>query len=287
MSGPTINELADKLGSLDAAVQPHWNPVEARLILVLADLWDHGDREVEWVCVHDLLKVECDNATVLSRARELIVEYEFLRETGESHKVANRPWFEIGGKVVEEADRIRKLVNSARVQLADAKPPNEPDADPDAVPVGACPPVSVTARSETPNEPSAEVATEVGKEQGQSDDSKPPHEPDAAAISGAGDDTDAVPVGAGEGLSEPASVKNRVLSDVQRRIMDALDGRAMTADELVAHLEIGRQTVFGRKKNEAGHNVGGITELMSEGGVENSRSIGGYYRPDRPPKPKK
>jgi hypothetical protein len=75
-------------------------------------------------------------------------------------------------------------------------------------------------------------------------------------------------------------------SDVQREILDALaDGNAMTADALEKTLNLGRHTLFGRKKD--GVSVGGLNELVRIGWLANGRKhrlkIVGYFRPDKRP----
>jgi hypothetical protein len=69
-----------------------------------------------------------------------------------------------------------------------------------------------------------------------------------------------------------------VLSNLQRRILKELEGRAMTADDLQHGLNVGRNTLFGR--NGSG---GALNELMQLGLVTNDRKVGGYFRPDARP----
>ena len=71
-----------------------------------------------------------------------------------------------------------------------------------------------------------------------------------------------------------------VPSKLQRRILEVLDGVASTADKLEGALDVSRSTLYGNKKTKKG----GLTELMELGKVANDRGIGGYYRPDSPPK---
>jgi hypothetical protein len=65
-----------------------------------------------------------------------------------------------------------------------------------------------------------------------------------------------------------------VYTDLQRRILTALAGRAMTADDLKDVLGCDRGTLF---------KPGGINELRDRGEVVNDRKVGGYFRPDCPP----
>jgi hypothetical protein len=59
----------------------------------------------------------------------------------------------------------------------------------------------------------------------------------------------------------------------QQRILDALEARAMTADDLVAELDTDRKRLY----------RDGLDELKAKGKVVNNRRAGGYYRPDSPP----
>ncbi len=61
----------------------------------------------------------------------------------------------------------------------------------------------------------------------------------------------------------------------QRAILSALDGCALTADELENATDFARSTIF--------HKTRGIGELQERRLVLNDRKIGGYYRPDTPP----
>ena len=74
------------------------------------------------------------------------------------------------------------------------------------------------------------------------------------------------------------------LCELQQDILNALDGQAMTADELEHATATGRQRLFGLKKDKA---HGGLHELVALGLIVNGRNDGsgirGYYRPDRPP----
>ena len=62
-------------------------------------------------------------------------------------------------------------------------------------------------------------------------------------------------------------------SAFQRRILDALKGVALTGEELMAKLNVGKNWLYD----------GGLRELKEKGLVRNSRRAGGYYRPDAPP----
>jgi hypothetical protein len=61
---------------------------------------------------------------------------------------------------------------------------------------------------------------------------------------------------------------------LQRQVLGALDGRALTKEALANYLNCDPVTLY---------RPGGIKELMEAGRVQNSRIVGGYYRPDRPP----
>ena len=65
------------------------------------------------------------------------------------------------------------------------------------------------------------------------------------------------------------------LSDMERRILRCLEGRAMTADDLCIELDCDRRTLY---------RPGGIKGLVSKGFVLKDRKVGGYYRPDFPPR---
>lgn len=64
------------------------------------------------------------------------------------------------------------------------------------------------------------------------------------------------------------------LSPRQQQILDALDGRALTADDLANEIGCGRRTLFHRN---------GIKELCQIRLVRNYGPYGGYYRPEAPP----
>jgi hypothetical protein len=72
-----------------------------------------------------------------------------------------------------------------------------------------------------------------------------------------------------EGVTAP-------LTEIQRRVMDALDGRAMTGDALAAELRVDRSRLI------RDH----LRPLQAVGRVANDRKVGGYYRPDAPPAPR-
>ena len=63
------------------------------------------------------------------------------------------------------------------------------------------------------------------------------------------------------------------LTAVQREVMGALRGRALTGDDLAAELDADRSTLI------RSH----LRPLMGAGLVVNDRRVGGYYRPDAPP----
>jgi len=71
-----------------------------------------------------------------------------------------------------------------------------------------------------------------------------------------------------------------VLDELEREILDALDGVAMTADRLCVSLSVSRSTLFGGKDKQ-----GGLHGLRRKGLIKNDRKVGGYYRPDAPPRP--
>lgn len=71
-------------------------------------------------------------------------------------------------------------------------------------------------------------------------------------------------------------------SDLQELILAALDGKAMTRDELCWALRNGErpistETLYGKRGR------GGLNELIEVGLVQNNRQIGGYFRPHAPP----
>lgn len=70
-----------------------------------------------------------------------------------------------------------------------------------------------------------------------------------------------------------------VPTDLQRLILNALDGVAMTADALEAALGVVREALYdGRQRR------GGLKELMDRGLVLHDRRAGCYYRPDALPR---
>lgn len=69
---------------------------------------------------------------------------------------------------------------------------------------------------------------------------------------------------------------NWVPTELQRSILAALDGRALTADGLEGEIAVSRSTLYGGDS-------GGLNELKALGKVKNSRKVGGYYRPDSSP----
>lgn len=64
-------------------------------------------------------------------------------------------------------------------------------------------------------------------------------------------------------------------SETQRDILAALNGSAMTVDELEKAINRSRSTLF--------KNPGGLKELIKKEMIQKNRMIGGYYRPDAPP----
>jgi biotin operon repressor len=62
-------------------------------------------------------------------------------------------------------------------------------------------------------------------------------------------------------------------TELQRRILQKLDGKVLTLDALAQKLETDRSRVH----------RDGIKELKDRGFVKNNRRLGGYYRPDSPP----
>jgi hypothetical protein len=73
--------------------------------------------------------------------------------------------------------------------------------------------------------------------------------------------------------SSQSSALGFIPSDLQERILEALDQKALTLDALVSKLHVDRRTLH---RN-------GIKELMQLGMIGNDRRVGGYYRPDAPP----
>jgi predicted transcriptional regulator len=64
-----------------------------------------------------------------------------------------------------------------------------------------------------------------------------------------------------------------ITTELQDGILQALDGKALTLDALVAKLGVDRSTL----------NRFGVKELKARGLIANNRRVGGYYRPDAPP----
>jgi hypothetical protein len=73
-----------------------------------------------------------------------------------------------------------------------------------------------------------------------------------------------------------------VPSPLQRAILDALDGKSLTADELQSTLRVDRSRLYyaGRRGGK-----GGLMELVAHGLILSGRGRGirGYFRPDKPP----
>jgi len=76
------------------------------------------------------------------------------------------------------------------------------------------------------------------------------------------------------------SVAGLVLTELQRDILRMIDGLALTASELEKELNVSRSSLYGRPDGS-----GGLKELTELGYVVNDRMVGGYYRPDSPPRP--
>jgi hypothetical protein len=87
----------------------------------------------------------------------------------------------------------------------------------------------------------------------------------AAELDRAGTLADAAP--------SQASDLQFIPSELQERILEVLDQKALTLDTLVLKLQVDRSTLH---RN-------GIKELMQRGLICNHRRVGGYYRPDAPP----
>jgi hypothetical protein len=86
-----------------------------------------------------------------------------------------------------------------------------------------------------------------------------------------------------EAMSNASEALQRLVTfvptDLQTDILHVLDGKAMTADKLEAAAHVSRHTLYGGKTNR-----GGLNELVELGIVLNDRKVGGYFRPDAPPK---
>jgi hypothetical protein len=76
-----------------------------------------------------------------------------------------------------------------------------------------------------------------------------------------------------EAIPEQAADTSFIPSPLQLRILEALNHKVLTLDALAEKLEVERS----RLHRDA------LKELKDRGYVKNSRKIGGYYRPDRPP----
>jgi hypothetical protein len=74
-------------------------------------------------------------------------------------------------------------------------------------------------------------------------------------------------------VDRPKSPEPFVPTAYQKRILDLLEGRAMTADLLQDKLNTDRKSLYYR----------GLNELKEQDLVRSSRRVGGYYRPDAPP----
>lgn len=61
--------------------------------------------------------------------------------------------------------------------------------------------------------------------------------------------------------------------ELQERVLELLDRKAMTADALAHKLGVHRRALF----RDA------LKELRAPGRIGNHRRVGGYYRPDAPP----
>jgi hypothetical protein len=70
-----------------------------------------------------------------------------------------------------------------------------------------------------------------------------------------------------------------VPTELQRGILQITNGRALTADNLQLGLSISRSTLYGGKDKR-----GGLKELVEVGLLKNDRKVGGYFRPDAPPR---
>ncbi len=80
----------------------------------------------------------------------------------------------------------------------------------------------------------------------------------------------------GEGKGDLAK-REALLPDKERKILAALNGRIMTADELAQATDIERSDLF---------RIPGLRSLRKKGLIDNMKGkggTGGYYRPDAPP----
>lgn len=64
------------------------------------------------------------------------------------------------------------------------------------------------------------------------------------------------------------------LPETQRKILKALEGRALSLKELVKAIDA----------NESALHRDHLKPLMASNRIKNDREVGGYYRPDKPPK---
>jgi hypothetical protein len=64
-----------------------------------------------------------------------------------------------------------------------------------------------------------------------------------------------------------------ILTAFQERLLNTLEGKAMTADNLESALKVDRKQLY----------RDGINPLRKHGLVDNNRRVGGYYRPNAPP----
>ena len=69
------------------------------------------------------------------------------------------------------------------------------------------------------------------------------------------------------------------MTEMQKMIFEHLDGKACTTDDLEGALNTSRATLYGKKGK------GALSELTNWGLVINDQRRGGYYRPDKPPRP--
>jgi hypothetical protein len=76
-----------------------------------------------------------------------------------------------------------------------------------------------------------------------------------------------------EQVRSPRESSPFIPSELQERILEALDKKALTLDALAEQLDIERSALH----------RDGIKELMAENRIANHRRVGGYYRLDAPP----
>ena len=87
---------------------------------------------------------------------------------------------------------------------------------------------------------------------------------------------DAEPEPAATATPSPSSADDDlpfIPSDLQERILEVLQQKALTLDALAVKLDVDRSALY----------RDGIKELMQRGLIANNRRVGGYYRPDAPP----